>query len=145
MGSAEAVVEEENGETEVGDGVEAEAERLEEEHEAIVEAEHLVEARDEIVENEQSESNGHVEENGGDSLVEGTGEVSKVSMEDRLAKLRDLRIRMVCFCTSPRPHVSNNDDLYLESIDSGEPTGLGGRSSEIPSDGERVGSIGETA
>ena len=91
----EAVVEEESGETEVGDGVEAEAEQLEEEHEEVVEAQRLEEEPERNVVAGENTMDGHAAEGDGDTVVEGTGEVSKVSMEDRLAKLRDLRIRMV--------------------------------------------------
>lgn len=95
--ASEEIVEEENEEEEVGDGVEAVAQGVEEEHEDAVEAEsEVVEVEDGDTEDgtggaDGGDVEGDVE--GGDTEI---AESSKMSMADRLAKLKHLRIRMVC-------------------------------------------------
>ncbi len=101
----EVVVPEETGEEEVGDGIEAEAEALEEEHEDSVEAEEQAvkaagggeEVEGEGSAAEEGEAEGAQGEGSGGDTGEETSaaESSKMSMADRLAKLKVLRIRMV--------------------------------------------------
>lgn len=147
----EEVVPQEDGEVELGDGVEAEAQKVEEQHEEVVEAERDGDAMREVVEDGVATGAAVEDVNGIEEVVEegngvdaGEGGSAKMSMADRLVKLKDLRIRMVGL-NSVFLRLSLTDVGCPEPIDGGESTRPCSGPPEIQSHGQRAGPIGEAA